>query len=69
MIGKRPTGTAACSSNLYLEGGTFFNAELVKQGYAHAYTKYPFKYLEEFREYEQEARLNGRGLWGEKRWR
>lgn len=52
---------------LYLEDGTFFNAELVKQGYAHAYTKYPFKYLEEFREYEQEARLNGRGLWGEKR--
>ena len=50
---------------LYLEDGTFFNAELVKLGYAHAYTKYPFKYLEEFREYEQEARENGRGLWGE----
>ena len=52
---------------LYLEDGTFFNAELVKQGYAHAYTKYPFKYLEEFREYEQEARENDRGLWGGKR--
>ena len=50
---------------LYLEDGTFFNAELVKQGCAHAYTKYPFKCLEEFREYEQKARENGRGLWGE----
>ena len=50
---------------LYLEDGTFFNTELVKQGCAHAYTKYPFKCLEEFREYEQKARENGRGLWGE----
>lgn len=34
---------------LFLEDGTFFNAELIRQGYAHAYTQYPFKYLEEFR--------------------
>jgi len=39
------------------------NAELIKQGYGHAYTKYPFKYLEQFRKYEKEARENKRGLW------
>jgi len=39
------------------------NAELIKQGYGHAYTKFPFKYLEQFRKYEKEARENKRGLW------
>jgi micrococcal nuclease len=48
---------------LYLGDGTFFNAEIVRQGYAHAYTRYPFKFLEQFRSYEREARENGRGLW------
>lgn len=53
-----------------LEGGTeiFLNAEIIKQGYGHAYVKYPFKdeYMQAFREYERQARENGRGLWGEK---
>jgi len=49
---------------VYLEDGTFLNAEIVKQGYGHAYTRFPFKYLEEFREYEREAREDKRGLWG-----
>lgn len=48
---------------LYLHG-TFFNAELIKQGYAHAYTQFPSRYLEEFRQYEREARAAGKGLWG-----
>ena len=48
---------------VYLEDGTFLNAEIIKQGYGHAYTKYPFKYLEQFRKYEKEARENKRGLW------
>jgi micrococcal nuclease len=48
---------------VYLEDGTFLNAEIVRQGYGFAYTKYPFKYLEEFREYEKKAREAGRGLW------
>ena len=48
---------------VYLEDGAFLNAEIIKQGYGHAYTKYPFKYLEEFRKYEKEARENKRGLW------
>jgi len=45
------------------EDGTFLNAEIVKQGYGHAYTRFPFKYLDEFSRYEQEARGQGRGLW------
>jgi len=48
---------------IYLEDGTFLNAEIIKQGYGHAYTRFPFKYLEEFRRYEREARENQRGLW------
>jgi micrococcal nuclease len=46
---------------VYLLDGTFLNAEIIKQGYGFAYTKYPFKYLDEFREYEREARENKRG--------
>jgi micrococcal nuclease len=48
---------------VYLMDGTFLNAEIIKQGYGFAYTRYPFKYLEEFRQYEREARENQRGLW------
>jgi micrococcal nuclease len=51
---------------VYLENGTFLNAEIIKQGYGFAYTRFPFKYLEEFRQYEREARENGRGLWKER---
>ena len=28
---------------VFLEDGTFLNAEIVKQGYGHAYTRFPFK--------------------------
>lgn len=48
---------------VYLRDDTFLNAEIIKQGYGFAFTKYPFKYLEEFRKYEREARENKRGLW------
>ncbi len=51
---------------VYLTDGTFLNAEIIKQGYGFAYTRFPFKYLEEFRGYEREARENGRGLWKKK---
>ena len=40
-----------------------FNAELVKQGYAYAYLKYPTERGEEFLGYQREARRAGRGLW------
>jgi len=49
---------------VFIEGGIFLNAEIVKQGYGHAYTRFPFKYLDEFRRYEREARGQRRGLYG-----
>jgi micrococcal nuclease len=48
---------------VYLQDGTLVNAEIIKKGFGFAYTKYPFKYLEEFRKYEQEARETWKGLW------
>lgn len=48
---------------VYLADGTFLNAEIIRQGYGHAYTRFPFKYMEEFRKHEREARENSRGLW------
>jgi micrococcal nuclease len=46
-------------------GGTFVNAELIKQGYAQVNTFPPdVKYTEMFRQLEQEARTARRGLWG-----
>ena len=48
---------------VYLLDGAFLNAEIIKQGYGFAYTRFPFKYLEEFRQYEREARENKKGLW------
>jgi micrococcal nuclease len=49
----------------YLQGGAFVNAEIIKQGYGFAYTKYPFKYMDEFRAYEKAARENNLGLWAQ----
>lgn len=48
---------------VYLTDGTFLNTEIIIQGYGFAYARFPFKYLEEFRKYEREARENGKGLW------
>lgn len=42
------------------------NAEIIRQGYGFASTRFPFRYKEEFRHYEKEARENGRGLWKSK---
>ncbi len=50
---------------IYLPDGTFVNAAIILEGYGHAYTKYPFRYLEQFRGYEREAREARRGLWGD----
>ena len=46
---------------VYLLDGAFLNAEIIKQGFGFAYTKYPFEYMEEFRRYEREARESKRG--------
>lgn len=48
---------------VYLEDGTLLNKKIIEQGYGHAYTKYPFKYLDEFRATELKARKAGKGLW------
>ena len=50
---------------VYLEDGTFLNAEIIRQGFGHAYTRFPFRYADEFRAYEREAREQRRGLWAE----
>jgi len=42
---------------VFLEDGTLLNAEIIKQGYGFAYTRFPFKYMDEFRGYEREARV------------
>lgn len=49
---------------VYLPDGTFVNAEIVRRGYGHAYTRFPFRHLDRFRRLEREARTAGRGLWG-----
>lgn len=48
---------------VYLQDGMMLNAELIRRGFAHAYTRFPFRYLVEFRRLEQEARGRGAGLW------
>jgi micrococcal nuclease len=49
---------------VYLEDGTFVNAELIKQGYAMVMTVPPdVKYTDLFIKLQSEARVNKRGLW------
>lgn len=43
----------------------FVNAEIIREGYGHAYLNYPFQYMEAFLKYERDARLHGRGLWSQ----
>jgi endonuclease YncB( thermonuclease family) len=43
--------------------GLFVNAEIIRQGYGHAYTRFPFKYMKQFRQLEQFAGNAGKGLW------
>lgn len=51
---------------VYLENGTFVNAELVKNGYANVMTVPPnVKYQELFLKLERRARKRGEGLWRE----
>ena len=51
---------------IYIDGedGLYcHNAALIREGYAHAYTRFAFQFAEEFRALEQEARSEQRGLW------
>jgi micrococcal nuclease len=50
---------------IYTADGKCHNAELIKQGFAHAYTRFSFQFLEEFRLLEKDARAAKRGLWAD----
>ena len=43
----------------------FLNAEIVKQGFGFTDVNTPFEKMEEFDAYEQQARVEKRGIWGE----
>ena len=45
--------------------GRFLNIEMLRAGMARAYTRFPFRFLEEFRALQEDARRQGRGLWAE----
>jgi micrococcal nuclease len=48
---------------VFLADGTFFNRELVRDGYGRAFTRYPFRFSEQFVADESDARRAKRGLW------
>lgn len=48
---------------IFLSDGTMLNEKLIKDGYACAYTRFQFKYRDEFVSADNEARSEGRGLW------
>ena len=48
---------------VYFDDRTMLNAELIRQGYAHAYTRFPFRHVVEFRQLESIARSQALGLW------
>ena len=50
---------------VFLEDNTLVNAEIIRQGYGHAYTRYPFARMDEFSALEAETRAARRGLWAE----
>jgi micrococcal nuclease len=48
---------------VYFDDGTMLNAELIRHGFAHAYTRFPFGHIVEFRQLERIARSQAVGLW------
>ena len=48
---------------VYLPDNTLFNAEIVRQGYGFAYTRYPVTKAREFQSLQTQAREEKRGLW------
>jgi Staphylococcal nuclease homologue len=53
---------------VFLDDGRLLNAEIIKQGYGFALSRYPFARMEEFRRLEREARhqrrVSGTGVDG-----
>ena len=54
---------------VFLEDQTNFNKMMVKEGYAYEYTyqNVSYKYQQEFKQAEKDARENKRGLWAEEK--
>lgn len=51
---------------LKTKDGLFYNLEIIRQGYAYEYTyDVPYKYQQEFKTAQAEARAAGRGLWAD----
>jgi hypothetical protein len=50
---------------VFRDDGFFLDAELVRQGYAHAIVHIPHPRMHEFRALERDAREHRRGLWGD----
>jgi len=51
---------------VWLEDGTFFNKEMIRDGYAYEYTyNAPYKYQAEFKQAETEAKTGKTGLWAD----
>jgi micrococcal nuclease len=48
---------------VFLSDGSCFNLRIVAEGFGFAYTKYPFMFMDDFREAQRSARAAGRGLW------
>jgi micrococcal nuclease len=49
---------------VYTTDNLCFNAELIKRGYARAYTSFPFQFADEFTALERLAKETQTGLWG-----
>ncbi|MFH1995465.1 MAG: thermonuclease family protein [Candidatus Omnitrophota bacterium] len=50
---------------VFLEDGTFVNAEIIRKGYARTLTWFPFKYKKDFKEYQEIAEKVRIGLWAD----
>lgn len=50
--------------HVLLPDGRSVAVELIKNGYGFAYTNFPFSYKDQFIEYEQQAKTEAKGLWG-----
>ena len=50
---------------VFLEDDTMVNAEMLRAGHARVDTSRPFSSLDEFKELEQEARAEFRGVWAD----
>jgi len=54
-------------AHVILPDGTYFAERMIRDGFAHAYVKYPYdpQLMERYRQAEREARKAKRGLWAD----